>query len=164
MSSKAKTPKTGQAAQMRDWMAKQQKPFSALQICEELNIAPGPPRQKFTKYLRDFVSRGEITISTKQNRKPLLYIYNPAWSKMNKGTLNKRIFKAMYVSIGAFAATDIQRLSESPDRSWIDKVFKTLLTKGYLKAAGRRLCAHGAGAETLYHIPDRDKFRLEVLK
>jgi hypothetical protein len=106
------------------------------------------------------------------------YRYNPAWKGGQKGTLRPRIYKAMYVS-GTFAVTDIQRLvSNNGDtlpqgvpiihvpniRSWIDKIVRRLRRSGHLAVVGRRPCAHGAGAEALYHVADRDKFRLEVMR
>jgi hypothetical protein len=69
---------------------------------------------------------------------------------------------------GTFAVTDIVRLCTRPDeemnREWIDKIVRRLRRSGHLAIVGRRLCAHRAGAEALYHVTDRDKFRLEVMR
>lgn len=90
------------------------------------------------------------------------YAYNRGWRRVHKGVLSRRIYKAMYVA-GQFAVTDILRLAEAPGRNQVDKITRRLRREGHLQPVGRRLCAHGAGAETIYHIGDRDRFRREVM-
>ncbi len=156
------TPKTGLAASMREWMSKQRRPFTAGMVADALSIPPGAARDRVRNAIPDFIRRAEI-FPAKRNRRQVFYAYNPAWHRVHKGTLNKRIYKAMYVS-GTFSLSDIQRLAEAPERSWLDKIVRPLRKDGLIKAVGRRACAHGIGAEIIYHIPDRDRFRLEVMK
>jgi hypothetical protein len=166
-----KAPKNGLAATLRAWMSAREAPFSAADLCEGLGIAPGAEHQRIRNALDDFFHRGEILRCprVKRNRRqvPWKYRYNPAWKAAMKGTLQGRILKSMYVS-GTFAVTDIRRLAQEGekalDRSWIEKVVRRLVAKGYLQAVGRRVCGHGAGAETLYHVVNRDRFRLEVMR
>jgi hypothetical protein len=158
----SKTPKTGLAAGMRDWMSKQRKPFTAGMVADALDTLPGAARGRVRNALGDFVARAEV-FPAKRIRGQIFYAYNRAWHRVHKGLLNRRIFKAMYVS-GQFTVADIQRLAEAPDRSWVDKVSRTLKKDGLIRSVGRRPCAHGIGAEIIYHIPDRDRFRLEVMK
>lgn len=91
------------------------------------------------------------------------YIYVGDWRKVLKGNLNRKIFKAMYVS-GQFAITDLQRLTGLQDRAWLDKITRQLKKDGHIQQINRRRCAHGAGAECIYHIVHRDKFKLEVMR
>jgi len=164
----SRIPKTGIASRMREWMSKQRKPFTTAQIADGLGALPGKEKEKICNALADFITRAEVVPLGKYvlRRKPTVlvnrYAYNPAWHRVHKGTLNKRIYKAMYVS-GTFAISDIHRLSEAPERSWVDKIAKALRKKGLIQVVGRRPCTHGIGAEILYYIPDRDRFRLEVM-
>ncbi|MDX9820641.1 MAG: hypothetical protein RBT20_01805 [Syntrophales bacterium] len=145
-------------------MERQRRPYSVMQICDGLDVPPGPGRQKVHNVMDDFVVRGEIFPLDKPESPCRTYIYNRSWHRMNKGTLNKRIYKAMYVTVSEFSAGDIQRLSEAPDKSWVGKVLRRLREGGYIRAVGRKRCGNGMGVEILYNIPDRDRFRLEVMK
>jgi phage replication-related protein YjqB (UPF0714/DUF867 family) len=69
----------------------------------------------------------------------------------------------MYVS-QSFAVTDIQRLAGEEDRCWIDKIVRQLKKDGHLQLICRRKCVHGVGAENVYHIVNRDKFKMERMK
>ncbi len=157
-----KTPKTGLAKRMREWMSKQRRPFSAAQISDALGLPPGKERDKVRNAIPDFIRRAEI-FPVKRNRRQILYGYNPKWFRIHKGSLNKRIYKAMYVS-GQFTISEIQRLSEAPDRSYLDKMARALKKAKHIKQIGRRVRANGIGVEILYFIPDRDRFRLEVMR
>ena len=165
MSSK-KSPKTGLASRMRAWMKAQSRPWTKRDVYLGLGIESPADRSTLRNAVPDFEARGEIILQPpdKRNRRQNInrYRYNPAWQGGKVGSLKPRILKAMYVS-GTFAATDIQRLTDL-DRSWIDKTVRHLRRSGHLAIVGRRLCAHGAGAEALYHVTDRDKFRLEVMR
>jgi hypothetical protein len=161
-------PKTGMSAILRDWMksrtgTKAQRRFTIRQICDALVVMTGKQHQSVSNALTDFVKRGEVIsrYNKKHNRRQ--YIYNSDWRKAKKGTQNQKIFKAMYVS-QSFAVTDIQRLAGEEDRNWIDKIVRRLKKDGHLQKIGRRLCAHGAGVEAIYHIVNRDKFKLETMK
>jgi hypothetical protein len=167
----SKAPKTGLAGRMREWMKAQSRPFTKRDVYLGLGIESPADRATLRNAVPDFSLRGEIILllPDKRNRRQDFkrYRYNPYWKRGQKGALRPRIFKAMYVS-GTFAVTDIQRLCQTPDedldRTWIDKIVRRLRREGYLSPVGRRLCAHGAGAETLYHVADRDRFRLEVMR
>lgn len=166
MSSRA--PKTGLAAAMRAWMkARGDAPFSKRDVYLGIGITDSAARARCRNAVADFERRGEIVLLPPDRRRADAgrvnrYRYNASWQAAQKGTLKPRIFKAMYVS-GSFAVTDIVRLTNLK-RDWIDRAIKGLVGHGYVTMIGRRLCAHGAGAERVYHIPDRDRFRLEVLR
>lgn len=163
-----KIPKTGLSAILRDWMkshtgTKAQRRFTIEKMIVAMGIWPGKQHQAVSNALTDFVKRGEVIsrYNTKHNRRQ--YIYNLDWRKAKKGTQNQKIYKAMYVS-QSFAVTDIQRLAGEDDRNWIDKIVCHLKEDGHLQKVGRRLCAHGSGSEAIYHIVNRDKFKLECMK
>ena len=170
-----RVPKTGLAAIMRDWMksltgTKAQRRFSVEQMCDALAVPTGRDHQNVARTLGDFVRRGEVTVceTKKHNRRQPArmvrqYLYLGDWRKILKGKLNRKIYKAMYVS-GEFAVTDLQRLTGLQDRAWLDKITRRLKKDGQLQQVRRRLCAHGAGAEKVYHIVNRDKFKLEVMQ
>lgn len=168
MSSKApeSVPKTGLADRMRAWMKAQSRPFTKRDVYLGLGIDDPARRATLRNAVYDFAVRGEILLQPPDKRIRLQnvnrYRYNAAWQYGQKGSLRPRILKAMYVSM-TFSATDIQRLTDL-DRSWIDRTVTRLRRAGHLERVGRRLCAHGAGAETIYHVADRDKFRLEVMR
>jgi len=165
------TRKTGLAVRMQKWISarsvagarKSQRRFTIRNICEELAIPSGEQHQKVTNALYDFEKRGEVEsyFSGKHNRRQ--FVYNRSWCKVKKGTFNQKIYKAMYVS-ATFAVTDIQRLAGIKDRGWLDKVTRQLRADGHLQQVGRRLCAHGSGAEKVYRVTNRDNFKLELMK
>jgi len=139
------------------------RPFTSAQICDALDLH-GKDREQAVKAIRDFLRRGEIEQAPdKHNRRQNFYRYNHSWKRKIKGNLQGKVYKAMYVSQN-FAVTDIQRLAEVPDRNYIDKLMRKLKKAGYIGAIGRRLCAHGAGAEAIYYIKDRTRFRLELMR
>jgi hypothetical protein len=170
-----KIPKTGLSAILRDWMksrtgTKMQRRFTVAQICEALAVATGAQHQKVRNALGDFEERGEVKSylnKRKGGRSPLRvtrqYLYCHDWQAELKGKINRKVFKAMYVS-QSFAASDIQRLTGLQDRCWVDKLIRQLKKDGHLQQVSRRPCAHGAGAEAVYHIVNRDKFKLEVMR
>ena len=162
-----KIPKTGLADVLRDWMISRgssagARRFYMRELCEALCVPTGDERQKARMALYDFVARGEVIFRVNRKRKRRHYLYNLKWCKAQKGKINKKMFKAMYVS-ATFAVTDIQRLAGIEDRNWIDKKMRWLKKEGYLQQVGRRLCAHGSGAEKLWRVADRDRFKLELM-
>jgi len=161
-----KAHKTGLAARMREWMKAQKRPFTKRDVYIGLGIESPADRSTLRNAVPDFARRGEIILQPpdKRNRRQDInrYLYNPAWRGAQKGAIKPRILKAMYVS-GQFAVTDIQRLCDQ-DRAWIDRIVRGLRRTGHISVVGRRPCAHGAGAEALYHVANRDKFRLEVMR
>ena len=164
MSSKA--PKTGLASRMRAWMKAQTRPFTKRDVYLGLGIESPADRAIARNAVPDFERRGEIVLQPPDKRirrqDVNRYRYNASWKGARKGSLQPRIYKAMYVS-GLFAVTDIQRLTDLK-RDWIDRVVRRLRRSGHLSVVGRRPCAHGAGAENIYHVANRDKFRLEVMQ
>jgi len=143
----------------------QEKPFTALEVAIGLGVPPGRQREDVAKAVRDFVRRGEIielAPDQRRKRKKKRFLYNHEWRKKQKGVLNRRIFKAMYVC-GSFTVSEVVRLT-GLKRDWVDRLVPRLRKSGFIIPVARRLCAHGAGAERIYHIPDRDRFRLEVLR
>lgn len=163
-----KIPKTGLAMRMREWMKartgkKYERRFTIQQICEALEIPPGAMHKKVANALDDFQRRGELVSYFHMKYKRRQYVYVHDWTQAKQGEQNQKIFKAMYVST-SFAVTDIQRLSGVDERDWIDKIIRRLKKGRYLQQIGRRLCAHGAGAENIYHITNHDRFKLEIMK
>jgi len=160
------SPKTGMAARMREWMKAQDRPFTKRDVYLGLGIESTADRATLRNAVPDFERRGEIILQPpdKRIRRQDInrYLYNPAWQCAQKGSRKPIILKAMYVC-ETFAVTDIQRLCDM-ERSWIDKVVRRLRRSGHISIVGRRPCAHGAGAENLYHVANRDKFRLEVMR
>ena len=167
MTNKKEMPKTGLAAVIRDWMksrsgTKAQRRFTVKQVCDALCVMTAEQHQKVANTLSDFEDRGEVeSFLNKHNRRQYLYVQD--WEKALRGHLNRKIYKAMYVS-HQFAVTDLQRLTGLQDRNYLDKLVRKLKSAGYIQPVQRRLCAHGAGAETVYHVVNRDKFKLEVMR
>ncbi len=160
---------------MRAWMQGQKAPWTAADLCKAIGLPPGPQRDRVRIDLRDFVGRGEIAVArgqilnlspaAKRNRRQNLYQYNPDHRANDReGALKQRIYKAMYVSVTEFALTDIRRLADIRDRSYLDKLTRRLTASGQVRVVGRRRCAHGAGAEKLYQVVNRDRFRTEVMR
>ena len=166
-----KIPKTGLTTRMRAWMQARtgsagMRRFFSRELYAALEIPLGDERQKARNALTDFLTRGEVTFRFNRKRKRRHYLYNQAWHKAQKGKINQKMFKAMYVS-NDFAVTDIVRLvgiKKQKDRNWIDKKVRWLKKEGYLQQVGRRVCAHGSGAEKLWRVTDRDTFKLELMK
>jgi hypothetical protein len=166
----SRIPKTDLAKRMREWMRFRagsvgDRRFYSRELYEGIGIPKGYERQKARNALTDFLLRGEVTFRFNRKRNRRHYLYNPAWKRKQKGKINRKMFKAMYVS-ASFAVTDIVRLvgiKKQKDRNWIDKITRRLVKEGYLQQISRRLCAHGSGAEKVYRVVDRDKFKLELM-
>jgi hypothetical protein len=154
-------PKTGLAGRMRSWMAGREGRFALRDLYEALSIPPGKPRERAARDLGDFIRRGEVASDPDGRCNGNRYRYLGRQPEAAAG-LRAKILKAMYLS-ASFSLSDIVRLSEAPDRNYVHKIAKPLRKEGHIRVVGRRLCAHGAGAEQIYHIPDRDRFRLEVI-
>lgn len=160
-----KIPKTGLAKRLREWMSGQSKAFDK----KKVSLAfPDVGRNRICAAIFDCVKRKELTPVTKYNRRhsstkkaDRRYLYNRNWEKANRGAFNKRICKAMYVS-GSFVAADIQRLAGVPDSGWVHKVLRALKKDGLVQQISRRACAHGIGMEAVWHVQDRDRFKIET--
>lgn len=172
----ANTKKTGLSRRMREWMAartgsKNERSFTIGDVVAALQIPAGKPHQAMLNALWDFGQRGEVTAvrkltphpwkSTPIDQRHFLYVHD--WRAALKGSVNRKIFKAMYVSHD-FAVSDIQRLTALGDRDWIDRLVRRLRSDGHIQAIRRRRCLHGAGAETVYHVVNRDKFKMEIMR
>lgn len=163
-----KIPKTGMAAKMRTWMSGRSYKFTLANVCEALELKPGAPRERAYKAMQDFVQRGEVVPlgNDKRCKTPLpWFAYNPSWHRMNKGVLNQRIYKAMrLISFReAFTVADIQRVTQSDDRNYIDKIIGKLIKTGHLRAEGTRNIPQG-GREKFYRVINTDRFLLEVMR
>ncbi|MCE5212138.1 MAG: hypothetical protein LLG40_11335 [Deltaproteobacteria bacterium] len=168
----SKIPKTGVATIMRDWMKARkgtitERKFTTkemgyalaiMQVTGEIPIILND-RARMRDALKDFIKRGEVKVITYKNRKHRYFIYVPDFNRELKDIINKKIFKAMYVS-GTFSMTDIKRLTHLKDRNYLDKIARKLSKDGYLQAISRRNLT-GGGRETVWHIVNRDKFNLE---
>ena len=153
---------------MRAWMKGRKYPFTPRMIYDGLRATDRDTRMKIGNSLSDFPGRGEIyefiTPLAKQKRRQNIkkYKYNHAWRRAPKGKDRARILKAAYVSAMEFAASDIERLSGA-GRSHVEKTIKSLLITGDIIVVGRRTCSAGVGAEQLYNIADRIRYRVEVM-
>lgn len=136
--------------------------FTTAAICDGLGIIPGQSRERVANALGDFRRRGEVTVAAPDRRGRPRYRYNPHWRPKTKGTLNKRVYKAMYVS-ASFATADLERLVGGATRNHIEKIVRRLAEQGMLTQTGRRPCIGGAGVEAVWRIVDRDRFRREVM-
>lgn len=169
----SKVPKTGLTATMRDWMksltgTKAQRRFTVEQMCDALAVPTGKDHQNVARTMGDFVRRGEVQVleTKKRNRRQLAarqYLYVGDWRKVLRGKLNRKIYKAMYVS-EQFAITDLQRLTGLQDRAWLDKITRQLKKDEHIQQTNRRSRANGIGVEAVYRIVSRDKFKLEVMR
>jgi len=167
--SERKTSKTGLAQHMREWMKKRNRPFTGRMICDGLGAETWAERLKIHNAVPDFLRRGEIVEhipvhppKRKRRQNVKRYKYNHSWRRVQKGKNKAKILKAMYVSSTEFAASDIERLSEA-GRNHVSRIIKSLVIDGTVTIVGRRTCAAGVGAENLYNIPNRERFRVEVM-
>jgi len=159
-----KTPKTGLAQRMRSVMkARHSVPdrFTSTDLYHALKIPPGPQRVALCSALRDFVRRGEVLPASAGPSRKKRFIYNLRWRRRDRGEIKARILKAMYVSV-IFTTSEIQRFSKANEASFVKKLTKRLLDQGWIRVVGRRRTATG-GWERVYHILDRDRFRLELM-
>ena len=163
----SRIPKTGLAALLRTWMLQQTRPWTTDQLCDALDLSPGRERDRVRNVIPDFIARAEVipvAVSRQIRNRRQFYAYNRAYRRIQKGVRNKKIQKAAYVSVSEFTIVEIQRLSEAPSYSYADKVIRALVKAGQINVVGRRPGARGFGTEILYHIADRDRFRMEVMR
>jgi len=151
--------KAGLAGRIRTELKTWTRPGSRSRLCRNIGVERGQARQVVNQSLRDFERRGEIT------RTPSgLIKYNHGWRRSDPSPLKDKILRAMYVQGRDFSSTDIRRLVADAEKSHVEKTIRMLLAHGHLQRVGRRLCAHGIGAEWLYNIPDRVRFRVDVMR
>jgi len=151
--------KTGLAGRIRAELKTWIRPGSRSRLYRACGMEHGQARQILRRVLRDFEARGEIA------RTPSgLIKYNHAWKRSDKSPLKDKMLRAMYVQNRDFASTDIRRLVPDAEKTHVEKTIRRLLADGHLQRVGRRLCAHGIGAEWLYIIPDRVRFRMDVMR
>jgi hypothetical protein len=163
-----KIPKSGLARLIRDWMKARtgtivERRFTTREMIEALGVLTAHVRAKLRDALKDFIARGEVKVLIYKKYKRRQNIYIHGWRKDLKGILNKKIFKAMYVS-NNFTVTDIQRLTGIKDRHYLDRITRKIKKDGHLQQIARRPCAHGAGTENIYHVTNRDRFKLEIMR
>ena len=161
------TPKTGMAGRMRAWMSLQRRAFTNQNVCDALGIPPGRDRERVRNLVTDFVLRGEVIPfpPDRRCRQPVQrFAYNPGWHRVNRGLLNKRIYKAMRLLSfhGPFSMNEIQRHTGAPDRSYLYKVSRRLVREEYLRIVGARKVVQGK--EILFRVSDPDKFYLDLVK
>ncbi|MFH2012577.1 MAG: hypothetical protein ABIJ37_07765 [Pseudomonadota bacterium] len=154
-----KTRKTGLAKRIREWMSVRKNPFTVSHVCNGLG-ATGRERAQIRAAITDFSDRGEI--KRLENGK---YQYNRNWRRKQRGDKLARIIKAIYVSASAFTSADIQRIAgvADKDKGYVGRIIRNLKKDGYLSRVGRRPCIHGRGVLHLYNIPDREKFKIELM-
>lgn len=152
-----KTPKTGLAASIRAWASGRKKPFRPADLCGGIGVPPSGDRNRVRRAMTDFMARGEIERAGDGR-----YRYNHAWKRLGKPpVLKAKLLKAAYVAGPAFTVADLMRWSEAPDRSYVQKVLRRLIRSGHVARAGT--CRVPLGRENLYRVPDRERFRKELL-
>lgn len=140
--------------------------FTATALCNALGLETEKSRAQAVTALRDFLKRNELLLiryEEKRNRRQpaALYQYNPRWHSKRESKSTKKIYKAMYVQ-GIFSGSDLVRLSEA-FRTRVDEAIRRLRKEGIISRVGRRRCVNSTSVENLYNIPDRDRFRREVM-
>ncbi len=150
-----KIPKTGLARRMREWMRGRTRPFTLGALGKALGTGGGSARKRAARALRDFAARGEVV------RAGSAFRYNPGWRRKQTGVILPRILKAMYLSV-TFTAAEIVRLSGAGDKSHAGKTIRRLRRAGFVGVSGRRPLT-GGGAENIYTIADRVKFRTDLM-
>lgn len=155
--------KTGLARRMRAWMRSRRGVFTSAALCNGLGAVGTNERAPIQNAIWDFIRRGEVTTVRYNSNQRQKYRYNHTWKPKAKGVLNRRIFKAMYVST-SFASSDLERLVGGATRNHIEKTVRRLSSQGYVTRTGRRPCIGGTGAEAVWRIIDRDRFRREVME
>ena len=145
---------------MREWMRNMdRRAFTARRMCDDLGVPRGMKRERMRNALSDFVKRGEV------ERTPVgRFKYNHAWRRGSKAPLKARIVKAMYVSVTPFSMSEIRVRAEATDRGYVHRIARVLREGEYIVQVGRRTCAHGAGAERIFNIVNRERFRVEVMR
>lgn len=153
-----RTPKTGLAGRMRDWMkTRAGRAFAPRDLADGLNLSFGRERDVMRNTLTDFLARGELL-----HVGPGKYRYNRQWGATPRvAALEGTILKAVYLSGQAFTAADILRLTEAGDRSYVTRILRRLIRQGHLLKVGER--AVRQGKEHVYRVMDRQRFRVEVL-
>lgn len=164
--------KTGLTAKMRGWMQDIRTPFSAGAIFVALAdkaIVAGQspaPRKKILKCLEQFRARGEIIFLQKiPGRGGGINFYRyaaPPRPPGRRGAGISRICKAVYICI-TFTVAEVAQLAECRDYTYAARVIRCLERGGLIKKIGIRKNRGGAGNANLYHVPDRDRYKLEVL-
>lgn len=150
--------KTGLAKRMREWMREQKRPFTRETLYGALNIPVGPERIKVYAALKDFLERNEAIANPESENN---YRYNHAWKPGYQDGIRQKILKAIYVLNSRFTVSDIQRISGARDKSYVTKTVTRLYRGGYLTRIAKR--RRGSGAEHVYAVMSRDRFRMEIL-
>ncbi len=159
MTMKKHVPKTGLAARMREAMRAFKRPFTTRALYDALGAESAAEKQRIYNALYNFQARGEITRTASGRIR-----YNHGWRPVLRGNLNKKVFKAMWVSPQGWSVSDIARLIATEDASYVYRIVRKLREKGLIEQCGTRSMSPYPGQEYLYRITDRDKFRKEVMK
>jgi hypothetical protein len=156
--------KTGLASRIREILKAQGKAVTRTMIYEALGLVSWTERQKAYTALGDFIKRGEATLTATGRIR-----YNHAWRRADKSPLRDKILRAMYVS-NNFTNADLRRLvsaeagEQKRIKNYTGKLIQRLLSDGYIYQSGRRSCAQGTGAERMFNVSDRVRFRIEVMR
>lgn len=172
--------KAGLSTRMREWMSARTRPFYFAQMCDGLDIPLGPIRYFVLRTLQKFVERGEVQkdawipgASERANEKKTMagelwgapYTYNHSWRRRTDAPMKEKILRAMrLISFrDSFSVADVQALASAPERSYVDMLIRKLVKDNYVHRVGIRACPHGVGKESLYRVPDLDRFRVDLL-
>jgi len=156
----SKIRKTGLAIQMRKIMIERGH-FTAGNLCEDLKNH-GYLREQIASTLADFLKRGEICKISDKRILRQKYSYNTNYGPKRGSPEKDKVIKAIYVS-GSFVVKDIERLS-GQNQNYINKILRRLKARGFVQVTGKRTCAHGRGAELIWRVVDRTRFKIGVIK
>ncbi|MGD8389626.1 MAG: hypothetical protein PVG49_20940 [Desulfobacteraceae bacterium] len=152
-----KIPKTGLAERIRAWASRQREPFSPSDMCYGLDLSFSDERKRARGAIRDFLARGEM-----RRVGEALYQYNQEWAVQARSSLVKtRLIKAMYVAWFTFTAGDLMRWTDARGRKYVEEVLLSLVRSGYVARVGSHKVPFGR--ENVYQVPDRDRFRKELM-
>ena len=148
----------GLAERLRAWMrGREGREFTPAQAIQGLGLKPGPEGDPVRRAVLDFYRRGEVMRVSAG-----LYRFDAAWRPAPPSDEAARLYRAMYVS-RSFGVSDLVRLTQDQvSVKCARKTVRRLAERGYLRPDGRQKTCQ-TGAERVWRIVDRDKFRIDLL-
>lgn len=131
----------------------------------DITVAVDPEaRGTIAKTIRNFIKRGELEQRYEKCGSPcrerLQVRYLAPLPKRRPRKIKARVLKAAYVS-ESFTSRDLARLS-GVEIGYVCRVLRDLASAGAISRIGRKT---GQSSNlTIWHINDRDKFRVEVMR
>lgn len=150
-----KRPKTGLAARMRAWMRSCNQPYTYHELYDGLSGAV--PMSQIKSAMSNFVARGEV------ERMPNgRWRYNHEWRNLRVMNVERRIYKAMYIT-PQWSVNDIIRLV-SAGQSYVYRIVARLRATNVVEQVGVRSMSPRPGSEYVYRVRHREQFRKEYVK